>query len=86
MLSKETKKWLKIDQTAHLKKYRVLSPDNIDINYEGGYNTLKEAKAGLKQWVSGYQKQGYYSQVCYNGYVRQISLDLLPGYCDIIKI
>ena len=86
MLSKEVKKWLKIDQTAHLPKYRVLSPDGIDIMWSCGFKTLKEARQALKEWVKRFEKQGYYSQTCYNGYVRQISLDLLPDYCDIIKI
>lgn len=69
------------------KKYIVLSPDNIPIHHDTPYFTsIKKAKEYLVQWIQGYQAQGYYSQICYNGYNRQISLEHLPDYCDIINI
>ena len=69
------------------QKYQVLSPDNIPINCEGAiYKTTKEAKRALKQWCENYRQQGYYSQICYNGYNRKIEVDLLPDYCDIVAI
>lgn len=67
-------------------KYRVLSPDNIDINCEPYYKTLKQAKEALAKFIEKYSVQGYYSQTCYNGYNRKISLVELPDYCDIIKL
>lgn len=67
------------------KKYQVLSPDGFTIN-GGCYDTLKEAKNDLKRWIQGYSEQGYYSQTCYNGYIRRISLQELPDYCEIITI
>lgn len=68
-------------------KYQVLSPDNIPINCEGAiYRSRKQATEALKKWVKNYEAQGYYSQTCYNGYRRQITLDLLPDYCEIITI
>lgn len=68
-------------------KYQVLSPDNIPINCSGAiYRSHKKAVEALKEWVKNYTSQGYYSQTCYNGYVRQISLNELPDYCDIVAI
>lgn len=68
-------------------KYQILSPDNITIHHEQPhFPSLKKAKAYLSQWVNNYKQQGYYSQVCYNGYRRQISLAELPDYCTIINL
>lgn len=64
--------------------YHVLSPDRIDIAPRT-FRTLAHAKLALKQWVQNYSAQGYYSQTCYNGYVRHISLLELPDYCEIVK-
>lgn len=66
-------------------KYKVLSPDGFSIEPNNGYKTLKEAKTALLNWVDNYKQQGYYSQTCYNGYRRKISLEELPDYCEIIK-
>lgn len=69
------------------KKYQVLSPDNITISHDKPYYTsLKQAREALAKWVGNYKAQGYYSQTCYNGYVRRIDLEFLPDYCDIITI
>lgn len=65
--------------------YQVLSPDGFEIGF-AFYNTLKEARTALKDWIAGYKAQGYYSQTCYNGYVRKIELKHLKDYCEIIKI
>ena len=68
-------------------KYQVLSPDGITISHDKPfYRSLKQAKQALADFTARYKAQGYYSQTCYNGYVRRIDLDLLADYCDIIKI
>ncbi len=68
-------------------KYQVLSPDNFPINCNGAmYRSIKSAKQALKLWINNYKQQGYYSQTCYNGYVRHISLNELADYCEIIKL
>ena len=69
------------DKRAHA--YRVLSPDRIDIAPRT-FRTLKAARAALAAWVQNYKAQGYYSQTCYNGYIRHISLEELPDHCDIV--
>jgi len=69
------------------KKYQVLSPDGFAISHMHPYYTsLKKAKEALAQWVQSYAHQGYYSQTCYNGYKREISLAELPDYCEIIAL
>lgn len=64
--------------------YRVLSPDRIDIAPRV-YRTLYEAREALAKWVQNYSAQGFYSQTCYNGYVRHIHLHELPDYCEIVR-
>jgi len=69
------------------KKYQVLSPDGFSIQYEPYYyNSLKQAKLALNKWIKSFKFQGYYSQTCYNGYVRRISLNELQDYCEIREI
>lgn len=69
------------------KKYQVLSPDGFTIRHDiTTYKSLKQAKESLAQWIQGYKAQGYYSQTCYNGYIRRISLNELPDYCEIITL
>lgn len=65
--------------------YRVLSPDGFDIKQDEEYKTLKDAHCALHEWVQCFNHQGYYSQICYNGYKRQIPLEDLPDYCEIVK-
>jgi len=68
-------------------KYQVLSPDGFAINCDGAmYRSKRKAIQALKEWVQNYKAQGYYSQVCYNGYVRRISLVELSDYCEIRTI
>jgi hypothetical protein len=70
-----------------MKKYQVVSPDNIPITCDGAiFRSLKQARIALTKWTENYQAQGYYSQVCYNGYVRQIPLECLADYCEIKTI
>jgi hypothetical protein len=67
--------------------YRTLSPDGFDLTHEcKAYRSIKQARIAIAKWVENYRGQGYYSQTCWNGYVRHISLTELPDYCDIIKI
>lgn len=69
------------------KKYLVKSPDGFTIEYEHPYYTsIKKVKEALARFVSNYKAQGYYSQTCYNGYTRRISLNELSDYCDIIAL
>jgi hypothetical protein len=69
------------------KKYQVLSPDNITIDHaRNSYPSLKQAKQALAKWINNYQAQGYYSQTCYNGYRRQIPINEIPDYCEIITL
>lgn len=70
-----------------IKKYIVKSPDGFDLSCEcKEYTSIKQAKQAIKNWVNNYKTQGYYSQTCYNGYIRHISLQELPDYCDIVAI
>ena len=70
-----------------MKKYQVLSPDGFTISHSvSHYRSLKQAKQALTDWIQNFRHQGYYSQTCYNGYRRQISLTELPDYCQIITI
>ena len=69
------------------KKYQVLSPDGITISHDTAfYTSLKQARVSLHNWIQNYKQQGYYSQTCYNGYIRHISLTELPDYCEIITL
>jgi hypothetical protein len=66
--------------------YKILSPDNFDISWHKQKYTKKEIAPALKAFADSFKTQGYYSQVCYNGYRRQISIAEIPDYCTIIKI
>lgn len=72
--------------TKHKKYYQVLSPDGFSITCEPSYPSLKQAKQALAHFIERYTAQGYYSQTCYNGYNRRISLAELPDYCTIINL
>ena len=70
-----------------MKNYIVKSPDGFALTYENTiYKSIKQAEQAIKEWANNYKTQGYYSQTCYNGYVRRISLNELPDYCEIIQI
>ena len=67
--------------------YRLLSPDGFDTSPNGRtYRNLKEVETELKRFGERYREQGYYSQTCYNGYIRHIPLNELRDYCEVIKI
>lgn len=68
------------------KRYIINSPDGFFINCDGGFTSMKEANAYFARWVEALAQQGYYSQTCYNGYRRQISLAHLADYCEFIKV
>lgn len=74
------------------KKYRVLSPDGFDTYFDvttgktKEFANEKEVQEEISRFVNNYKFQGYYSQTCYNGYIRRISLEELPDYCEIITI
>jgi hypothetical protein len=68
-------------------KYQIKSPDGFTIDFEKPFYTSKKAvKQALERFTDNYKAQGYYSQVCYNGYIRRIPLNELQDYCDIITI
>jgi len=67
------------------KKYQVLSPDNLPIS-PNFYSSIKKAKVALSAWTQNFNTQGYYSQTCYNGYVRQIPINLITDYCEIVLL
>lgn len=72
-----------------MKKYRVLSPDMFDTYFDVNtgkvktYTSMKQVKAELKRFTNNYKQQGYYSQTCYNGYIRHIELEDIADYCLI---
>lgn len=67
--------------------YKILSPDGFKISPTvSTYKNLKQVKEVLKAFTDQFKHQGYYSQTCYNGYIRRISIQDLPDYCEIIKI
>jgi len=68
-------------------KYQVLSPDNFPISPSGAiYRSRKQAIAELLKWCKNYEAQGFYSQTCYNGYVRRIPANEIQDYCYINEI
>lgn len=69
-----------------MKKYQVLSPDGFTVDFRTSYLSKREALEALQEFVERYKAQGYYSQTCYNGYVRRISLEELPDYCNIVTV
>lgn len=71
--------------TSNRPKYELLSPDNIPINWRGGYNTKAEALADFERWRQGYERQGYYSTFV-NGERHRIPLTELFNHCKLIKI
>lgn len=64
-------------------KYRLLSPDGFDCEMDGLYTSKKEVKLALDRFIARFKTQGYYSQICYNGYKREIPLESIADYCDI---
>lgn len=67
--------------------YKILSPEGFDISPTvATYKNLKQVKEALKTFINNYKAQGYYSQTCYNGYIRRIDVKHLSDYCEIIKI
>lgn len=69
------------------KKYQALSPDGFTIDFHKPfYRSIKQAREAIATFAQAYKQQGYYSQACYNGYTRRISVNEIPDYCDIITI
>lgn len=65
-------------------KYQVISPDGFPINVDGAiYPSIERAYIAIRKWIRNYEAQGFYSQTCYNGYVRRIPVEQLVDYCDI---
>ena len=65
------------------KKYQVLSPDGITIEFENFYyRSMKKAKEAFIKWKGRYIPQGYYSSSRYG----RINLVDLEGYCKFLTI
>jgi len=64
------------------KKFDVLSPDGFSIHFSDVYNSKKEAIKAVKDWVKGYENQGYYSSVKYG---RIDYLDIID-YCKLVEV
>jgi hypothetical protein len=60
------------------KKYDILSPDGIPIDYEAVYDSPAQAEAAFKEWAKRYKHQGYYSST-----KGRISLRSLRKYCTL---
>lgn len=58
-------------------KYTVLSPDNITISLDT-YKSVRAAKQALKEWITGYERQGYYSSN-----EGRIDLEDIAAFCTI---
>jgi len=68
------------------KKYQVLSPDGFTIEHEPVYTSQKAVRLVIARFIERYTLQGYYSQNCYNGYRRRISIAELSDYLTINTI
>lgn len=66
------------------KKYIIKSPDGFTIEPKPYYTSKRQAMDAFQAFKERFVGQGYYSQVCYNGYRRQIPLQDLENYCDFI--
>lgn len=65
------------------KKYQVLSPDGITIEFDKWtYPSKKQMMESFDKWKQGFTFQGYYSS---NNYGR-IPLDQLETYCTFRTI
>lgn len=62
------------------KPFRIISPDGIDINIEGGFDTWQEAIKFFNAWKNRYEQQGYYSSAKHG----RIDLRDLPDFCEWI--
>lgn len=62
-------------------KYDVLSPDGFSISREEVYDSPKDARKGLLEWIDGFKIQGYYSSMG-----KRIPLTELEEYCTITPI
>lgn len=65
--------------------YQILSPDGFPISQDI-YRNKKQAKLAFEKWKQSFYLQGFYSQLCYNGYKREIPLNQLEDYCQLIKL
>lgn len=66
-----------------MKKFEVLSPDKVTIEYYNPYYDSKEqAFEAFDKWKKGYERQGYYSSVDYG----RISLEELEDYIYVREI
>jgi hypothetical protein len=60
------------------KPFRILSPDEFDINREGGFDTWQEAFKFYDEWKKGFEQQGYYSSTIHG----RIHLSDLQDFCQ----
>jgi hypothetical protein len=61
------------------KKYQVISPDGITIEFATPYyRSKKKAIEAFNKWKAQYERQGYYSSSRHG----RIPLNELEQYCD----
>jgi hypothetical protein len=65
------------------KKFQVLSPDGITIEFDKwSYPSKKKMMESFDRWKKQYERQGYYSSTDYG----RIPLDELENHCTFREI
>lgn len=63
------------------KRYDILSPDGIAIDFSDTY-TNEEVLPAFNKWRKRFEIQGYYSSSRYG----RIHLDDLEDYCQVVEV
>lgn len=67
------------------QKFRILSPDGFDIEFNKTYNSINKVNLAINNFIERYKLQGYYSSIK-NGQRLNIPLNEIKNYCSIIEI
>lgn len=67
------------------QKFRILSPDGFDIEFNKTYNSINKVNLTINNFIERYKLQGYYSSIK-NGQRFNIPLNEIKNYCSIIEI
>jgi hypothetical protein len=67
-----------------MKKYRVLSPDGIDMYEDTVYKSREEAEKAFAEWRKRFEQQGFYSTI-ENGNRLRIPIEDLHEYMEVIE-
>jgi hypothetical protein len=62
--------------------FDVLSPDGFSIHPSDVYESKREAKRAIKEWIKRYERQGYYSSMDHG----HIPLNKIHEYLQIIEL